>query len=132
MHGSLSAPFIPHPSCLIPLALIVCLSLCLWERTFQDVGAYLAASEEQQFDLVVAAETLQYLGPLGEVVADAFKVLKPGGYFSFTVDRRRTREEGEDKGDEGEEEGRAEGGRKDQVGGARAASCAMREAKPGS
>ncbi len=78
----------------------------------KDVGAYLAASEEQQFDLVVAAETLQYLGPLDAVVADTFKVLKPGGYFSFTVDRRRTgdREEEEEEEEEEEMEGRGGGG----------------------
>lgn len=84
--------------------------------TAQDVGAYLAASEEQQFDLVVAAETLQYLGPLEDVVADTFKVLKPGGYFSFTVDRRRTGEETEDEDKEEHERG-PEGGRREQVGG---------------
>ena len=76
----------------------------------QDVRAYLAASDEQQFDLVVAAETLQYLGPLEDIVADSFKVLKPGGYFSFTVDRRRT-------GDDEEEEEEEEEGRQAQVGG---------------
>ena len=62
--------------------------------------AYLAASEAQQFDLVVAAETLQYLGPVEGVFADAFKVLKPGGYFSFTVDRREFEEEEREHGDE--------------------------------
>lgn len=62
--------------------------------------AFLAASEARQFDLVVAAETLQYLGPVESVFADAFKVLKPGGYFSFTVDRREVEGEG-DHGEEG-------------------------------
>lgn len=71
--------------------------------------AYLAASEEQQFDLVVAAETLQYLGPLETLVADASKVLKPGGYFSFTVDRRRTNEREEHEGRD-EQVGRVRGG----------------------
>ena len=91
--------------------------------TGQDVRTYLAASDEQQFDLVVAAETLQYLGPLEDVVADTFKVLKPGGYFSFTVDRRRTEEEqdGGEEEEEEEEEGEAERGpgqgRTEQVGG---------------
>lgn len=82
--------------------------------------AYLAASEDQQFDLVVAAETLQYLGPLEEIVANAFKVLKPGGYFSFTVDRRRTGEDEEGRDGVEEEEEEDEGGskkaREEQVG----------------
>lgn len=80
--------------------------------------AYLAASEEHQFDLVVAAETLQYLGPLETVAADAFKVLKPGGYFSFTVDRRRTKEE---------EEGEEQEGRDEQVGRVREEDVAQQQ-----
>ncbi|CAN0267269.1 unnamed protein product [Ectocarpus sp. 12 AP-2014] len=82
---------------------------CYHELRRGDVRAYLAASEEQQFDLVVAAETLQYLGPLETVVADASKVLKPGGYFSFTVDRRRTND-GEEEEEQEEQEGRDEQG----------------------
>eukprot|EP00904_Undaria_pinnatifida_P002699 jgi/Undpi1/1242/HiC_scaffold_108.g14156.m1 len=73
---------------------------CYHELRRGDVVAYLAASEAQQFDLVVAAETLQYLGPVEGVFADAFKVLKPGGYFSFTVDRREVEEEEMEHGDE--------------------------------
>lgn len=61
----------------------------------------MAASEARQFDLVVAAETLQYLGPVEGVFADAFKALKPGGYFSFTVDRREVEGEGGDHEEEG-------------------------------
>lgn len=78
------------------------------------MGAYLAASEEGQFDLVVAAETLQYLGPLGTVFSDTFKVLKQGGHFSFTVDRRRTAEEEEEEGKD-EEEGGADDRRQERV-----------------
>lgn len=77
----------------------------------QDVGAYLAASEEQQFDLVIAAETLQYLGPLESVFADAFKVLKPGGHISFTVDRREL--EGAEGGEEREPRKQQVGGQED-------------------
>eukprot|EP00903_Cladosiphon_okamuranus_P012524 g11727.t1 len=95
---------------------------CYHELRRGDVRTYLAASDEQQFDLVVAAETLQYLGPLEDVVADTFKVLKPGGYFSFTVDRRRSGDE-KDENDEKDEEdrdreeegwGEADGERKEQ------------------
>lgn len=84
-------------------------SYTLHSRTWQDARAYLDASGEAQFDLVVAAETLQYLGPLEGVFAGGFKVLKPGGYFAFTVDRR----ESEDESEGGEE---VEGVRNDQVG----------------
>lgn len=79
-------------------------------RFWQDVRAFLAASEARQYDLVVAAETLQYIGPVEGVFADAFKVLKPGGYFSFTVDRREVEGEGgedeEESGDGGGEQPR--------------------------
>lgn len=68
-------------------------ALYLPSQTLQDVGAYLDASEERQFDLVVAAETLQYLGPLESVFADTFKVLKLGGHLAFTVDRQEEEEE---------------------------------------
>ncbi|CAM9139765.1 unnamed protein product [Scytosiphon promiscuus] len=57
---------------------------CYHELRRGDVRTYLAASEEEQFELVVAAETLQYLGPLDTIVPDTFKVLKPGGFFAFT------------------------------------------------
>lgn len=80
-------------------------------RFCQDVRAFLAASEAGQFDLVVAAETLQYLGPVEGVFADAFKVLKPGGYFSFTVDRRKV----EGEGGEDEEEGGDGGGEQPRI-----------------
>lgn len=56
----------------------------------------MAASDSSQFDVVIAAETLQYLGPLGEVFADTFKILKPGGLMAFTVDRSEESGPGED------------------------------------
>lgn len=76
------------------------------------MGAYLIASDEGQFDLVVAAETLQYIGPLGDIFTGTLKVLKPGGYFAFTVDRRKYADtEEEEKEVESERESRP----KDQV-----------------
>lgn len=69
----------------------------------QDVRVYLSASDECQFDLVVAAETLQYLGPLGHVFATCYKVLKPGGLLAFTVDRQQG-QAGEDEEKEEEKD----------------------------
>lgn len=109
-----------HTPCIpsLPPPLIFRPELGVVFGTLQDVRTYLAASDEQQFDLVVAAETLQYLGPLEDVVADTFKVLKPGGYLSFTVDRRRTGNENDEEEDKKEQEGGdAEVERKEQVGG---------------
>jgi predicted TPR repeat methyltransferase len=38
------------------------------------------------FDLIVSADTLCYFGALGEVVAAAARVLRPGGMFVFTLE----------------------------------------------
>lgn len=57
----------------------------------------MSASGEELFDLIVAAETLQYIGPLEGVFGDAFRVLRVGGHFTFTVDRLiEDAEEGDD------------------------------------
>lgn len=52
----------------------------------QDLRSFLAQSKGDDLDLVVAAETLQYLGPLEGVFQDISRVLKVGGLFAFTVD----------------------------------------------
>lgn len=41
-------------------------------------------------DLVIAADTLVYLGDLGAVFAGAARRLSPGGFFLFTVERSET------------------------------------------
>ncbi len=50
-----------------------------------DLETALAAGE-QQYDLILAADTLVYLGDLEKVFEGAEKRLSPGGYFLFTVE----------------------------------------------
>lgn len=47
----------------------------------------LLARRTAEFDLVVAADVLVYLGDLGPVLAAARAALKPGGTFAFTVEK---------------------------------------------
>lgn len=70
----------------------------------------MAVSAEEVFDLVVAAETLQYIGPLEGVFRDAFRVLRVGGYFAFTVDRLIEDDEEEDDHSREKTEGGSERG----------------------
>ncbi len=51
-----------------------------------DVGDVLARRDRGQFDLVVAADVLAYLGDLAEVASAAARALAPGGLFAFTVE----------------------------------------------
>ena len=48
------------------------------------------AAEEQHFDLILAADTLVYLGNLRSVLAGAAKRLSAGGTFLFTVEKSET------------------------------------------
>jgi len=45
------------------------------------------AQSSTAYDLILAADTLVYLGDLGAVFAGAARALKPGGAFLFTVER---------------------------------------------
>ena len=50
-----------------------------------DVETGLAA-DEPQYDLILAADTLVYLGDLSATFAGVARRLKPGGFFLFTVE----------------------------------------------
>ena len=45
-----------------------------------------AATLDQKFDLVVAADTFIYVGGLGPVFKEVFEVLRTGGFFEFTCE----------------------------------------------
>jgi predicted TPR repeat methyltransferase len=47
---------------------------------------YLTGSSERRFDLVIAADVFVYMGDLTTVLAEAARVLRPGGLFAFTVE----------------------------------------------
>lgn len=51
-----------------------------------DMAEHLATTDERH-DLVFAADTFIYAGDLGPVFRGAQRVLRPGGIFSFTVER---------------------------------------------
>jgi len=46
------------------------------------------SGDDLAFDLIVAADTLVYLGELARVFADARRRLKPDGFFLFTVEAK--------------------------------------------
>jgi predicted TPR repeat methyltransferase len=50
-----------------------------------ELTAFLA-SAQQEYDLVISADTLCYFGELTEVAAAACRALRPGGYLAFTVE----------------------------------------------
>jgi predicted TPR repeat methyltransferase len=52
------------------------------------VGDIETAASDSGYDLVLAADTLVYLGDLGPVLRAAAKALAPGGTFLFTVERK--------------------------------------------
>ena len=50
-----------------------------------ELTAFLA-SAQQEYDLVISADTLCYFGELTEVAVAAYSALKAGGYLAFTVE----------------------------------------------
>jgi predicted TPR repeat methyltransferase len=55
------------------------------ELAVADIMDWLAVCE-RRYALVVAADTLVYLGELSALVAEVTRVLSPGGHFLFTVE----------------------------------------------
>jgi predicted TPR repeat methyltransferase len=55
-----------------------------------EITEFLSRPSERSFDLIVACDTLIYFGDLQQVVAPAARLLRPGGWFAFTVERGET------------------------------------------
>jgi predicted TPR repeat methyltransferase len=51
----------------------------------QEISLYLA-SQQQAFDIVLAADTMIYFGHLDAVLVSMAAAMRPGGYFIFTVE----------------------------------------------
>ncbi|AVO46245.1 class I SAM-dependent DNA methyltransferase [Phreatobacter cathodiphilus] len=51
-----------------------------------DLGAFLAARDGATADLVVAADVFIYCADIGPILAEARRVLTPGGFCAFTVE----------------------------------------------
>jgi predicted TPR repeat methyltransferase len=52
-----------------------------------DLLDMLAGEQSATFDLVLATDVFIYLGRLDRVVAEVWRVLRPGGLFAFSVER---------------------------------------------
>jgi predicted TPR repeat methyltransferase len=59
----------------------------LYQQLHQvDVRDALRDTKPASFDLIVAADVFNYLGKLGNIATDAFRILRPEGLFCFTVE----------------------------------------------
>jgi predicted TPR repeat methyltransferase len=52
-----------------------------------DIGEALRGQGEETCDLILAGDTFIYVGNLGGVFPAAFRVLRPGGLFAFSVEQ---------------------------------------------
>lgn len=52
----------------------------------QEVHEYLKQADTQSFDIVCAADVLIYIGDLGELFRQVVRILKPEGYFAFSIE----------------------------------------------
>ena len=59
---------------------------CYRELAEADIGEFLARLAPECYDLVAAADVFIYIGALGAVFADTARVLRPGGWFAFSVE----------------------------------------------
>jgi predicted TPR repeat methyltransferase len=55
-----------------------------------EITEWLSRSDAPLFDLIAACDTFIYFGDLQQVVAPAAKLLRPGGWLAFTVERGET------------------------------------------
>ena len=52
-----------------------------------EIGAFLAARDAQEADLIIAADVFVYLGDLDAIFRESARVLTAGGLFAFSVQR---------------------------------------------
>ena len=65
----------------------------LYQRFHQvNLRDALAATPPDQYDVIAAADVFIHVGELATVVADAFKVLRPGGLFLFSCEKTESNE----------------------------------------
>lgn len=60
---------------------------CYQELACAEIGQYLPTLARSSFDLVVAADVLIYIGDIGQVMREVARVLRPGGWFAFTIEQ---------------------------------------------
>ncbi|KAG5182508.1 hypothetical protein JKP88DRAFT_354645 [Tribonema minus] len=58
---------------------------CYTRLVRADMEEFLATAPDESYDLVVAADSLQYVGDLSAVFPQVARVLRPGGWFALTA-----------------------------------------------
>lgn len=56
------------------------------EAHAEDLLSFMQRSSSERFDTVIAADVFVYLGELREIFVEAARLLRPGGWFAFTVE----------------------------------------------
>ncbi|MCZ2134569.1 MAG: methyltransferase domain-containing protein [Burkholderiales bacterium] len=52
-----------------------------------DIAEALAATDANEYEVIVAADVLVYIGDITRILRDAFKVLRPGGWLFFSCEK---------------------------------------------
>ena len=60
---------------------------CYSELAQAEIGQYLPAQASASIDLVVAADVLVYIGDIGQLMREVARVLRPGGWFAFSIEQ---------------------------------------------
>ncbi|MFH1044094.1 MAG: tetratricopeptide repeat protein [Pseudomonadota bacterium] len=60
---------------------------CYRELVQAEIGQYLPLQASSIFDLVVAADVLIYIGDIGRIFSEVARVLRPGGWFAFSIEQ---------------------------------------------
>lgn len=60
---------------------------CYDELANAEIGQYLHSLTPASFDLVVAGDVLIYIGDIGQVMFEVARVLRPGGWFAFSIEQ---------------------------------------------
>lgn len=59
----------------------------LYEEAYaDDLLAFMQRSPAASYDLIVAADVFVYLGELREIFRESLRLLRPGGWYAFTVE----------------------------------------------
>jgi len=60
---------------------------CYEQLVNAEIGQYLQSLVPASFDLVLAADVLIYIGDVGQVFSEVTRVLRPGGWFAFSIEQ---------------------------------------------
>jgi len=60
---------------------------CYGELVQAEIGQYLPTQARASFDLVLAADVLIYIGDIGQVMLEVARVLRPAGWFAFSIEQ---------------------------------------------